>query len=420
MTLHLARQANSCTGNKQWYVCSKGNFRGCCSVDPCNTGVCADQESQTTLSTATTATTSKAASTTTASPPTAAITTAPSTSSQGDIPGIIPTRTVTQAVAPATDTADASPSSDHGALIGGVVGGVLALILLSGLLFLVYRSRKKHGKRFVLLRWRVPRGESDEKGSTVASSRGIGSGNEGRLLDGEIQRPLHEFCSSLKTDRAHASVPNHNTPSLAVVNQALPMPGSERTSAASNTISTPSTYANTNTSKISAPTETTNHSSLSSFPPASASSTASHHSPDLNLSTSPSPSTSPHPPASDAADTTPELYDTGFYRQRAELAAYSQSELINIPPERRQVLVLPAQHTSPETDQSAQPQLPSIITPDGVILGANFDYRVPGDDPYPSPGEGLGHVLSFMHFEEGGVSGRREEWRKSFESGMGV
>ncbi|KAF7128821.1 hypothetical protein CNMCM5793_003730 [Aspergillus hiratsukae] len=359
MTLHLARQANSCTGKKQWYVCSKGNFRGCCSVDPCNTGICPDQESQTTLSTATTATTSKTVSTTTTSSPTTAITTAPSTSSQGDIPGIIPTRTVTQAIAPATDTADASPGHDHGALIGGVVGGVLALILLSGLLFLVYRSRKKDGKRFVLLRWRAPPGESHEKASTVASSRGLGSGNEGGLLD----------------------VPNCNAPSHAVVNQALTVPGSERTSATSNTISTPSTYANTHTSKISAPPETTNHSSLSSLPPASASasSNASHHSPDLNLSTNPSTNTSlhPHPPAPASADTTPELYDTGFYRQRAELAAYSQSELINIPQERRQVLTVPAQHQhpNPETDPPVQPQLPSIITPDGVILGANFDYR---------------------------------------------
>ncbi|RHZ65356.1 uncharacterized protein CDV56_109325 [Aspergillus thermomutatus] len=304
MTRHLARQANTCTGSKQWYVCSKGKFHGCCSVDPCNTGVCPDQENQTTLSTATTANTSKATSTTTATSPTAAITTAPSTSSQGDIPGIIASRTVTQAVAPATDTANTSPGRDHGALIGGVVGAVLALILLSGLLFLVYRSRKKHGKRFVLLSWRVTREESHEKALPVASSRGFGSGNEEQLPDGEIRRPLQ---------------------------------------------------------------------------------------------------------------TTPELSDTGFYRQRAELAAYSQSELINIPPSRRQAL--PAQHTDPETEQSAQPQLPSIITPDGVILGANFDYRVPGDDPYPGPGEGLSHVLSFMHFEEGGRSG---EWRKSFESGTGV
>ncbi|GIK01231.1 hypothetical protein Aspvir_005263 [Aspergillus viridinutans] len=394
MTLHLVRQANTCTGSKQWYVCSKGNFRGCCSVDPCNTGVCPDQESQTTSSTATTSTTSRAASTTTTTSPTAAITTAPSTSSLGDIPGIIPTRTVTQAVAPATDTdtADASHGSDHAALIGGVVGGVLALILLSGLLFLVCRSRKKHGKRFVLLRWRVPRGESHEKGSTVASSRGLGSGNEGRLLD----------------------VPNSNTPTNAIINQALTLPASEPASATSITISQPSTYANTNTSKISAPAETTHHSSVSSLPPAS--STTNHPSADLNLNLSTSTSTSTSPgPAPDRADTTPELSDTGFYRQRAELAAYSHRELINIPPERRQVL--PVQHANSEIDQPAQPQLPSIITPDGVILGANFDYRVPGDDPYPGSGEEIGHVLSFMHFEEGG---RREEWRKSFESGTGV
>jgi hypothetical protein len=55
-----------------------------------------------------------------------------------------------------------------------------------------------------------------------------------------------------------------------------------------------------------------------------------------------------------------------------------------------------------------------------VILGANFDYRVPRDDPYPGSGEGIGHVLSFMQFEEGGEAGPRGEWRKSFESGTGV
>ncbi|EAL92795.1 uncharacterized protein AFUA_3G07800 [Aspergillus fumigatus Af293] len=380
MTLHLARQANTCTGSKQWYVCSKGNFRGCCSIDPCNTGVCPDQESQSTLSTSTTSTTSKPASTTTAISPTTAITTAPSTSSQGDIPGLIPTRTVTQAVAPATDTdaADASPGHDRSALIGGVVGGVLALILLAGLLFLVHRSRKKRGKRFVLLRWRVPR-ESHEKASTVESSRGVVSGNGGRLLD---------------------------------------VPGSEQTSAISNSISPPS-YADP--SKTSPPVEVTQHSSVSSLPPAS--SAATQPSPDLNIalntSTNTNASTSPTP---DRAEITPELFDTGFYRQRAELAAYSQSELINLPPERRQrqVTMTPAQHTNSEVDQPAQPQLPSIITPDGVILGANLDYRFPRDDEYPGSGEGIGHVLSFMQFEEGGEAGRREEWRKSFESGTGV
>jgi hypothetical protein len=161
---------------------------------------------------------------------------------------------------------------------------------------------------------------------------------------------------------------------------------------------------------------------VSSLPPAS--STTSNPSPDLNLnlnlnlSTSTSPA--PAPDRADRADTTPELFDTGFYRQRAELAAYSQSELINIPPDRRQMHAHPAQHANSEIDQPAQPQLPSIITPDGVILGANFDYRAPGDDPYPGSGEGIGHALSFMQFEEGGVSGQREEWRKSFESGTGV
>ena len=40
--LVLARQSNTCTGKKQWYVCTKGNFQGCCSTDPCTSGVCPD------------------------------------------------------------------------------------------------------------------------------------------------------------------------------------------------------------------------------------------------------------------------------------------------------------------------------------------------------------------------------------------
>lgn len=40
--LVLARQSNTCTGKKQWYVCTKRNFQGCCTTDPCTSGVCPD------------------------------------------------------------------------------------------------------------------------------------------------------------------------------------------------------------------------------------------------------------------------------------------------------------------------------------------------------------------------------------------
>ena len=37
--------AGTCTGSKQWYVCTTGNFRGCCSSDPCTAGLCPDDAS---------------------------------------------------------------------------------------------------------------------------------------------------------------------------------------------------------------------------------------------------------------------------------------------------------------------------------------------------------------------------------------
>ncbi|EHA23478.1 hypothetical protein ASPNIDRAFT_37479 [Aspergillus niger ATCC 1015] len=37
------RQNGSCPADAQWYVCAAGGFKGCCSVDPCTTGVCPDE-----------------------------------------------------------------------------------------------------------------------------------------------------------------------------------------------------------------------------------------------------------------------------------------------------------------------------------------------------------------------------------------
>lgn len=108
-------------------------------------------------------------------------------------------------------------------------------------------------------------------------------------------------------------------------------------------------------------------------------------------------------------ETTPELGDTGFYRQRAELAAYSQSELINIPHERRRPISIPnpvADSLSPKPSSSSpeNPHKPSggtkIITSDGVLLSANFE-RFPGCEDY---------ATSFTQcFEWGGVDEKRRE-----------
>ena len=171
----------SCPGNKQWYACSKGNFHGCCSSDPCNSGICPDDSqgtdqsgprsnpvtslasSPTTNSPSTTtatkpATSPKTGSGASASPPTTVM----SSSSSSSLPS---TETLTAAPETASTTGSSSGGSNasgdsgvHGGLIEGVVAGsVAAFLLVVGIILLVcYRSRKKHGKDFTLLGWYRP------------------------------------------------------------------------------------------------------------------------------------------------------------------------------------------------------------------------------------------------------------------------
>lgn len=119
-------------------------------------------------------------------------------------------------------------------------------------------------------------------------------------------------------------------------------------------------------------------------------------------------------------ETTPELGDTGFYRQRAELATYSQSELINIPHERRHLVPIPPPTSSPSPSPSPNPYKPrgtKIITPDGVLLSANFE-RFPGCEDYATSFaqcfDGLGiqlveeEVLPGIRVDGGGVDEKRE------------
>lgn len=126
-----------------------------------------------------------------------------------------------------------------------------------------------------------------------------------------------------------------------------------------------------------------------------------------------------------------ELSDTGFYRQRAELAAHSQRELINIPPERRRRnkgSLNPGHswESSPSSssggnsgdssprsavDKNGSSTLMSratarrVITRDGVVLVANLDRYSTVRDPERGGKEkrsvgdpGQEHVMSFMTF----------------------
>ena len=181
----------SCSGNKQWYVCTKGNFRGCCSVDPCSTGVCPDDsgdsssggdggdgdtttskpESPSSQATSSPAATSETtASESSSAEPTTQYTPSPSSSQP-------PTQTITAfaetngtTTTTTTTPPPGNPSSDEAsfespvsaynrkAVIGGAVaGGLVGLVLLVlGIFWLVRRSRKRRNRRFRLLQWHGP------------------------------------------------------------------------------------------------------------------------------------------------------------------------------------------------------------------------------------------------------------------------
>ncbi|KAI2786599.1 hypothetical protein POX_g08986 [Penicillium oxalicum] len=148
-----------------------------------------------------------------------------------------------------------------------------------------------------------------------------------------------------------------------------------------------------------------------------------------------------------------ELSDTGFYRQRAELSAHSQRELINVPLENRrgasplaQDFLTESNHatatattgrSSPEglvlnsasaTDHSEveaasltnRETVRKIVTREGIVLGSNLEQYSPvvgsGSARTPSAdGSGNRHVLSFMTFgaENSGIPGARETPRRA-------
>lgn len=128
----------------------------------------------------------------------------------------------------------------------------------------------------------------------------------------------------------------------------------------------------------------------------------------------------------------PELPDTGFYRQRAELASHSQSELINVPhnqrshpssrlqsclrhkPGSRSWDPISSSDTSsprsPDSDKllelTSRKTARRVITADGVVLGANLDRHSVPVVLAPEPEEkgrlnelDSDHVMSFMNYD---------------------
>ncbi|OQE83314.1 hypothetical protein PENNAL_c0033G03634 [Penicillium nalgiovense] len=439
----VPRDLNTCTGTKQWYVCTAGDFRGCCSSDPCTTGICPDDGDEDTLSLTTagviallpsvTPRTSTGSSTSTLSESTTLSTDASSTASvtstttsagsdtptASETPPVSETLLVSQVstssdISTTTESpgvtalssvlgANASPSStpsnkpsaassNKGAIIGGVVGGVAVLVICAILFFFCCRRKRKYGKR--------------EKGPTLASWYKHGFTRKDRATASEMKGPLSPSDSEA-----------HNI-ALAIDSSSAGSPFTTDTTRA-NIILTPDlTLGSSATSLISHPPRKT-----PPVPPAQP------HSNELFASVPP------------RQGFTPELPDTGFHRLRAELASHSQSELINVPIKQRQrqqnhirsrtgprawespsLASIPSSRESPARVNNSSGHSPSnsnggspgrnqggrVVTADGVVLGANLDRYSNG----MAIGESLAeeergrrtergetdHVMSFMQY----------------------
>ncbi|KAJ5772195.1 hypothetical protein N7520_002724 [Penicillium odoratum] len=149
---HLFPRADTtCTGDKLWYVCTAGDYKGCCSSNPCTSGVCPDDDS----TSSTTTTTTKSSSTSSPSSTSTSSSSSSSTTSTTLVAQVSPSSTsiiggtsssstsITSATSTSSSTSPStSISNNHGAINGGVVGGILALLIAVLLLFL-WRRRSR-------------------------------------------------------------------------------------------------------------------------------------------------------------------------------------------------------------------------------------------------------------------------------------
>ncbi|PWY68235.1 hypothetical protein BO83DRAFT_439136 [Aspergillus eucalypticola CBS 122712] len=347
------RQNGSCPANAQWYVCAAGGFKGCCSVDPCTTGVCPDESgssgtsggsgssssllvdaasttkdepvSLTTLvqqpATSTISTSSALSSTPTSSSETSteapssvrststasktSSTTMATTTSSTSTRHPTTTLASTTSTAPTQSTIQASLATSQvsdtwhptAPLIGGTVAGAVGLVLLVILLvFCVQRARKRRHQTFTLLRWRSIHNSKPES-------------------------------------------PNGTSPRP---------PPTARTRRRNSTSPLPKYTHHTHTHK---------HKHKHSH----------SHTPSLPSFTF-SESTPSYPYKKNRAA---ELSDTGFYRPRAELPAQSSRELINIPAERG------CRWDCDGGDGASD----MVVTADGAVLRATIK-TVEADSPF--------------------------------------
>ncbi|KAL3493713.1 hypothetical protein BJX62DRAFT_235076 [Aspergillus germanicus] len=265
-----------------------------------------------------------------------------------------PTSSETASPKPASTSANASVSSNQSSakLIGGIAGGVAALLIIIALIaYLVYRA-KKNRKRFTLLHWRSGHRTKD-------ALQAIEAGEATCPAQAENQ-PSNTAVETITLDTRNEqsrTTPSDPSPTLSLElraridsPEALPpttFPVGPKPSMGSGS---KGAYF----PRISIPRHP------SSVHPAFRQRSAT---PDSTTSLMNNISASSQTPS----ETTPELFDTGFYRGRTELSSNPSRELINVPYDdrwrnrKRVSLCHPVALPTP------------VVTPEGAVLTANFD-----------------------------------------------
>ncbi|KAJ5469596.1 hypothetical protein N7539_009214 [Penicillium diatomitis] len=437
MDNNLSPRYTTCTGSKQWYVCSAGNYRGCCSTDPCTTGICPD-DSQGAVSSANASTSSSLSSSTSTantSTRTSTRTSSSSSSSLGsDTSTSFPTVTqsptssssftssISSALSKTTTTsaetsqaptlasspspaAVSSPSSQQSSskapIIGGVLGAIVALILALLLCWCCWRKKRKSGRPYGDFTWRSlrKRSSSHQNGSSsgLKTELSLIEKRAGQSLDGSLQgyQRTSPSSSSNSNEQDHYSTDN------SITGSGTPAPSVSINSSALSTLS--SGFLTTSSGGL------VHVQAQQRVPPP--------------LSEMPGTIPRIDPPAA-------ELSDTGFYRQRAELPAQSQRELINLPPESRRrggsplapglsrIVPMSSSIRSPgfenppgqAADDTVNARLNhrqtarKVVTHEGIVLGSNLQQYSPvvrSESPRllrtQSSSAGR-HVMSFMTF----------------------
>ncbi|KAJ5124433.1 uncharacterized protein N7515_008258 [Penicillium bovifimosum] len=453
------RALNDCPVGKQWYVCTAGDFHGCCSTDPCTSGVCPDfdpddnGDSSSPLTELTdlvltktapgpmvpdvpprTTTTSVAALPESTSADTTASASSPivsSTSSEIAAGSVAPlpleetpaSETSTPTLPVTSEALDVPTSSDTSIVTGATTGATAASSVLAA----------SNGIA-------SPSSTPSDTPSTASSNLGaiIGGvvGGVGALIICAIivfcccrrkkktgkYSSLAWYPSKARKERATASEmkgPISPSDSEANTSSFSPFTNSTRP----NTLLSPDlTLSNSSTTNLSTHSSPSKKPLIPPTPP---------HTNELFASVPP------------RQGFTPELPDTGFYRVRAELASHAPSELINLPMERRRQQNIiknrpgprswesPALTPNSQTSQSpplsignststahsrsqsdsTQPNSQSgrVVTAEGVVLGANLDRystgleigeRVREEREAGGRERGPEHVMSFMQYAE--------------------